>query len=268
MIINMKAKSQNGRRSGSTRGSMLLESVLVLPLLFLLIMGVLQFAHIWTARHVVAYAAYCATRATLSVHPAEWAFGGTDSVAYKAAKSVCAWINVAGKAESLVAAKGARSTTGELYIPGWGFVPESDSLDRRLDVKVNFVNVFGVQGGLASATVTYRFPLVLPVAGSIISWFAKNDVKKTDDGKGPQYNLGSGWTGEAVVLDDEKKFIKRRTKDGNLQLNYLEKGVFPYIELTETCYLPMPYSTANFPISSRMLQRRAESLDLQGGGVR
>ena len=52
----------------SSRGSMLMETVVVLPLLVALIFGALQMAHIHAARQIVSYAAYAAARATL---PAE-----------------------------------------------------------------------------------------------------------------------------------------------------------------------------------------------------
>ena len=51
------------------RGSILMEFVIVAPLVLILVSFILQFAHIWIARQVTAYAAYCATRAILAVPP-------------------------------------------------------------------------------------------------------------------------------------------------------------------------------------------------------
>ena len=45
------------------RGSILAETVVVMPLLLLLIFGIIQFAQVWMARQFVVYAAACAARA-------------------------------------------------------------------------------------------------------------------------------------------------------------------------------------------------------------
>jgi len=42
-----------------------MEFVIVFPLLVVLLLGVFQFTHIWVARQVVHYGAYCAARAGL-----------------------------------------------------------------------------------------------------------------------------------------------------------------------------------------------------------
>ena len=43
------------------KGSMLMETVIVMPLLVALIFGALQMAHIHVARQIVSYAAYAAS---------------------------------------------------------------------------------------------------------------------------------------------------------------------------------------------------------------
>ena len=224
---------------------MLLECGLTLPLLILLVMAVIQFAHIWTARHVVAYAAYSAARATLSVNPAEQRLA-----AELAARRVCAWINLAGLPERIMMSMRDDYHDGEIYVPGWGYVPNSESVGRRIGVYMRetdrLANVSGQSTGVMTVTVTYRFPLVMPVAGSMISWLAKHKVTAAS---AAEYMVVGGWTGEAEVLDVEKSRLVRRGADGSMKMDYMEQGVFPYIELQETCVLPMPYSTANMPIS-------------------
>ena len=100
------------------RGSMLMECILVLPIQLLLVMGVVQFAQIWTARYVTSYAAYCAARATLSTNPVNH-----QSAAEAAAKRVCAWVNLADLPERLMSSRAPGDHEGELLVPGWGAIP-------------------------------------------------------------------------------------------------------------------------------------------------
>lgn len=208
------------------RGSILMEFVLVAPLVVLLVSMILQFAHIWTARQVVAYAAYCATRATIVVPKAE-----KQDAAQKAAELACAWMSLAGF-------KGGK----EVEIPGWGTIPGSDSVDSRVSVEV-------VEDGedakpIAVATVRFKFPLMLPLAGRMISWaVSRSDgLSKLDYGY-HQMTGGNnpGWEGEETVMDENGNAIDRT--DGV----WGKDGRFPFITLTETCVLPMPYSTGYFP---------------------
>ena len=226
---------------------MLMECVLVLPIQLLLVMGVVQFAQIWTARYVTSYAAYCAARATLSSSHLDH-----QSAAEAAAKRVCAWVNLADLPERLMSSRASGDHEGELLVPGWGAIPNSASIDRRVDVILGFVDReadrAGRSSGVTVATVKFRFPLVMPLAGSMISWLAKHGSGASGKSTA-EYRLVSGWTGEAEVLDDEKSRIARRAKDGSVKMNYMEQGVFPYIELKETCVLPLPYSTCQLPRS-------------------
>ena len=51
-------------------------------------------------------------------------------------------------------------------------------------------------------------------------------------------------------MEDERSRIARSSQqDGSVKMDYMEQGVFPYIELKETCVLPLPYSTRQLPLS-------------------
>lgn len=231
------------------RGSMMVEFVLVMPILFMLIMGVLQFAQIMTARQFVAYAAFCSARSMLCSNPTEWALKNSkNNCAYQAARRALSWVTLLGTSETsnlrgveeeeldfgvndfvdigidlgretYTTTMYGDSATHDVIVPGWGQVPESNSVDIRLNV------TSGVsQGKCVWSKVQYKFPLVFPVVGQMISWFAKGNSYK-DSRYLKNNNLAAGgWTGEEELLD----------------------GV-PYIELTETCVLPMPYSSASLP---------------------
>ena len=50
----------------------MLEFVLAFPLILALMLGCIQFAHIWMGRQVVNYAAFCAARAALVSEKSEY----------------------------------------------------------------------------------------------------------------------------------------------------------------------------------------------------
>ena len=127
------------------RGSMLMETVIVLPLLVALIFGALQLAHIHIARQVASYAAYAAARATLPQENSK-----EKEAAEKAARRVLCW---------LVATPGA-SRSGVL-------MPDPDAKavkDRVLKFNVR-------QNGYdREVELEFAFPLVMPLAGHIIAY--------------------------------------------------------------------------------------------------
>lgn len=244
----MNGRAARPHAAADCRGSMLLEFVLTMPILFMLIMLILQFAQIMVVRQFVAYAAFCSTRSMLCSNPSEWDSKNPKQFqcTHQAARRVLAWVNIFGTPETahlrgseegyLSVSSGDFSDiqdtpltyTSKLYgskathdvlIPGWGQIPESNSVDRRLEVECGpkIPN-----GKYAYSTVRYKFPLLIPVAGQMISFLAKHSADESLYMRSK--TLMPGWTGEQELFD----------------------GV-PFIELTETCVLPLPYSTANLP---------------------
>ncbi|MBO7482716.1 MAG: pilus assembly protein [Kiritimatiellae bacterium] len=190
---------------GTRKGSVLMEFVLSMPIMITLIFLVVQFAQVWTARQMVSYAAFCATRSMLSANPKEWQNGGkTSRCDHVAASRVLAWVNIYGPGDTMM-------------VPGWGKIPQSSSVDDRLEVESNHV-----EGQYATSKVKYKFPLLIPVAGQMVSYLAQhsaNEAKYMSSGT-PE----TMWSGEEELFDD-----------------------VPYIELTETCVLPLPYDPSSQP---------------------
>ena len=236
------------------RGSMLMEFVLTMPILFMLIMLILQFAQIMVVRQFVAYAAFCSTRSMLCSNPSEWKQKNSRSnCAFQAARRVLAWVNIFGTPETAhlrgreegyidhgagdfsdIDDKSTEAYTTIMYgskethdvlIPGWGQIPESNSIDRRLDVECGpkIPN-----GKYAYSTVKYKFPLLIPVAGQMIGFFMKHSASESKYMQSK--DLPPGWIDE---LGPDEMI------DG-----------MPYITLTETCVLPLPYSTARLPVNA------------------
>ena len=73
---------------------------------------------------------------------------------------------------------------------------------------------------LSGVRVEFDFPLLIPVAGTMMGYLAKHGSGGSD------FNVGSGWTGQK------------------------DYGSYngPYITLTETVLLPKPYKTDKYPL--------------------
>ena len=188
------------------RGSILAETVLVMPLLLLLIFGVIQFALIWTAKQMTAYAAFCATRAIMVVKPAE-----QQKAARDAAKVALSWVSLADEGSGQ-----------QVTIPGWGAILGSGTIDSRLPAVEIIRNGTDNSEPVAAVRVTFRFPLMIP---------------------GMAVNKLIGNSKNAQIVTSSKFYDNLHHVAQNPDLI----SGWPYIELTETCVLPMPYSTEKFP---------------------
>jgi len=164
--------------------------------------------------------------------------------------------------------------TGEVMIPGWGSIPGSDSAgsnanqnhdrwehgDRR--VKTMIIRAPGYEPEektwdgftwrdedknvkYALVRVKFKFPLLLPLAGRMISWFVSPNASSSGLGNAGTVDYGSheltggnnlAWNGEETVMDENGDLVDRSGVTWGLE----EK--FPAIELHEYCMLPMPYS--------------------------
>mgnify|MGYP000934645556 CR=1 FL=1 len=135
----------------SSAGSVMLEFVLAFPVILTLILACMQFAHMWMARQVVQYAAFCDARAALVC---ENDISRYQSAGQQAAEQVCAWI-VLGK----------NAGEQDKKVPGWGAIPGSGAVKRKTSVRVEQVGRWNVK-----ATVAHDFALVFPLVGPMIGW--------------------------------------------------------------------------------------------------
>jgi Flp pilus assembly protein TadG len=186
----------HSEKIASEKGSMMLESVMCLPLLLALIFGSLQLAHIWFARQVVHYAAYAAARSTLTEPNDKSMY---EKAARSAAERVCAWTALSQPA-------GAEGIT----LPGWGHIPGSGNISDKVKIDVDDSDQWN-----PSVTVTFDFPLVMPIAGPIIGWAVN------------PWDSGSEWL--------EKKADVTGNAHGGEDVRY------PYIRFKETVAVTKPY---------------------------
>lgn len=292
-------------------GSVLMEFIIVAPLMLILVSMILQFAQIWIAREITAYAAYCACRSVLSAGSRDDAELG----AQRAAELACSWMCLAGMPQGIRETELGSSKTvvlpkfhdrnltasteefdeskheevtvyfddgppveGEIIIPGWGGIPGSDSSgsnerirhdlwehgDRRVTTMIirapGYTPNQTAHDGFtwleedknvryALVRVKFKFPLLLPLAGRMISWFVSPNASSSggadDLGRAGTVDYGSheltggnrpAWQGQETVMDENGNMVDR----SSVAWGFDEK--FPAIELTEFCMLPMPYS--------------------------
>ena len=169
----------------ATRGSMLMETVVVLPLLVALIMGALQMAHIHIARQVVSYAAYAAARATLPVEKSK-----EKDEAEKAARRILCW---------LVASPDAMHDG--VMMPD----PEAKAVKDRLlkfELKQNDWD--------REVELRFAFPLTMPLAAQIIGR-RYNPVDNTYEQPGEHIstgNFGDDFRGPHLIFHERMSIPK------------------------------------------------------------
>lgn len=141
-------------------GSVMLESVMVLPILLLLIFFLIQLSFLLLAKQMTYYAAYCGARAALVYNPQD--YSGNGGVVHRAACTVLAWIS--------------QSTTGSepLTIPsdsGEYRIPRSENIENQVSVEIQE----GLQTDntpIVTVTVNFQCPLLIPIGGRTIAWLS------------------------------------------------------------------------------------------------
>ena len=167
------------------KGSILMETVIVMPLLVALIFGALQMAHIHVARQIVSYAAYAAARATLPVTADK-----EKEEAEKAAQRILCW---------LVASPD--SLHSGVMMPD----PEAKSVrDRLLDFRVR------KNGWNNEVELKFAFPLVMPLAAQIIAYrFNPADYTRGEAGEHvSKKKFGDEFTGPHLIFHERMSIPK------------------------------------------------------------
>jgi len=135
----MKGQANQGRprkgvssRAGS--GSVMLEFVIAFPLVLVLMLACFQMAHLWIARMVVHYAAFCAARTALVRPTSEYA-----GPAQQAAQQVCDWMGKDNKTGKVLLLAQVKKINED---PQWNI----------------------------TAQVSAKFSLITPIVGPILAW--------------------------------------------------------------------------------------------------
>lgn len=222
----------------SRRGTVLMETVLVLPLLLSFMFAIVQFALIWYAQLMTHYAAYNAARAALVYHPSEYSSNGV----FMSDSGVC-WQAAVRTLATLSFSPGGGSSA--LTVPGWwkadgGRVPNASHIEKQVHMHVTAANAAEESpepceegDGYVKVCVDFDFPLVVPMVGKMIAAFQHGYETAEETTRKPAENDWEvwGWNPPESV----------RSKTDSKREGHAMKT--DYITLHAYCILPKPYST-------------------------
>ena len=132
-----------------TAGQALVEYAIVFPLQLLLTLIIIQLAHLFVAKQVVEYSAFCAARAGLS---------NLDDYDGQRRAALVPLSRISGK--SGVAAQDS------IVVPGWGALPGSAAADQKTSVTVRPDTVDGYP--VVFSEVTHEYELSIPIGGAVV----------------------------------------------------------------------------------------------------
>ena len=248
----------------NTSGSILMEFVLVIPILYMLIFGIIQFAYIFLAKQLTFYAAYSAARSALvyNVHEyANWTENESSrehsttqlypakGPLFIAACTVLSWMNGGsspGNGKQI-------HDTNLLYFPG----ADSDVWDRVRITGEEHHNANRPRG--VWVKVHYYCPLFVPLVSDMIA-ATHNLSSPADD-----------WTTVGWLPTDLPEHSKnpQDTNIGNLPNIARINGLLS-LRLEESCYMAKPYETVTFariPEEDKGFFRLNAGTEASAGGV-
>lgn len=220
------------RRSGFLKrkdGAALLEFVFCFPILFILFLFAVQFAYIMLTWQVVHYSAYMGARSAMTVNNLQ-----RKSRAESVVKRILAVVS-ASPSDSREA--GDRADDKYIKLDGWGRFPNTKYLDQQVDVDIPILDIDprGVQ-----CTVKFKMFLQVPVAGRIISFFAKPD-KTEEELKWAEKLDNQSYALNPALLSQYSNELEVSGKEDKIK--------YPYITLSSSCVIPVPYATKFYPLT-------------------
>jgi len=260
--------------SRGNRGSIMLETVLVLPIFVLIVFFVIQMTFVWTAKQMTYYAAYCGARATLVYNPADygatkqgdgsWSTGGPirSGVVHQTACTVLAWISWSiGGVDLSGGSNMAYSTSSGLnniynFKIGTYSIPLSSNIRNQVTIEESEFETIGSDGktggGAASideqfpaatVRVRFRFPLFIPLGGPVVAYFFganQGGISTTE-----KNSNGAIGVGGFAATNGSKVHAQLQSS-----WNYTESGNWKYysIVLEESCTMAKPYKTDTYPV--------------------
>lgn len=256
------------------RGSMMMESVLILPIFVLIIFFLIQMTFVWVAKQMTYYAAYCGARAALVYNPADynaeksgsgWSTGGPirKGVVHHAACIALSWVSWSLSGYDLSGGKSLFYLGGKAAETVWNIrvgtysVPLSANVRNQVTVETSEYEAIsdgnskpasgssksaeadiGGQFPAVTVKVTFKCPLFIPLGGPLIAYFfgAGQSDAKTD---------GAISTGGFTAPDSAT--VQAKLQQGG---NYTNSGSWEYysIVLEESCTMAKPYKTDTFPL--------------------
>ncbi|MGN0833640.1 MAG: TadE/TadG family type IV pilus assembly protein [Kiritimatiellia bacterium] len=239
----------------SRRGTVLMETLLTLPLLAALAFAIVQFSLVWYAQLMTHYAAFNAARAALVYNPSEYRTNVNGVVVFKTSSGPCWQAAVRTLAPVSFSPAGGSS---KLTAGGW-FFPDADGNPTHL---LPYASHIGAQvrllahdtdasygedgdtqslaceegGGYVKVCVEFDFPLVVPVIGKMLAYFQ---------------HVGDPGYGGATPADDWQVTGWHAPSTGNEKLAEIRSAHrlgTDYLTLHAFCVLPKPYLTNGFAV--------------------
>lgn len=219
------------------KGAVLLEFVLCFPILLVLFFFAIQLAQIMITWQVVHYAAYMGARSSMVTNNIQ-----RQSQAEKVVKRILAVVsaspapsasNKGGNSGGNNGGSQGSDRTKDEYckLDGWGYLPDTKYLEKQVSVDIPLVDIdpSGVR-----CTVKFKMFLNVPVAGPLIAFFANPNKKDKD------------WEKK---LDDQAYALNPALLADDPQTIEPEKDLkIPYIELSSTSVVNIPYGTKAYPL--------------------
>ena len=215
------------------KGAVLLEFVLCFPILLVLFFFAMQLAQIMITWQVVHYAAYMGARSSMVTNNIQ-----RQSQAEKVVKRILAVVSASpsssaqNKKDGKDNNKDSERTKDEYCkLDGWGYLPDTKYLEKQVSVDIPLMDIdpSGVR-----CTVKFKMFLNVPVAGPLIAFFANPNKKDKD------------WEKK---LDDQAYALNPALLVDDPQTVEPEKDLkLPYIELSSTSVVNIPYGTKAYPL--------------------
>ena len=130
-----------------TRAQVLVEYAIVFPIQLLLTLAVIQLAHIFVAKQVLEYSAFCGARAAV-----------VGVVGEELKRAAC--IPIA----SIAGTSGA-TYSDSISIPGWGTLPRSGAAEQKTRVDIQWLAPGGTN--VVRCEVTHDYELRVPVGNYV-----------------------------------------------------------------------------------------------------
>lgn len=260
-------------------GSIMLETVLVLPIFVLIIFFIIQITFVWTAKQMTYYAAYCGARAALVYNPADyhaiqqddgsWKTKGfiRKGIVHHAACAVLSWVSW-----SIGGYEGENEL--EDFRVGTYDVPLSSNIRNQVAVKIKeFEKIenkdedsqssaqeepasIHEQFPAVTVTVAFKCPLFIPLGGPVVAYFfGANDQMcfPTYEQHGDVITKDAISVGGFTAYNGDVIHQNLQLRGNYTEYEYEHDGKSYYnsfysIVLTESCTMAKPYKTDTYPL--------------------
>jgi len=136
------------RQNGGERGQALVEYAIVFPLQLMMTLAIIQLAHLFVAKQVLEYAAYCGARAKV--------VGLEDSEARRAVVIPL----------SRVTGPSGATAIDEIDLPGWGTLPRTGAAYEKTAINFDSYDENGVE--VLRCRLEHEYELQVPV-GNVVA---------------------------------------------------------------------------------------------------